>query len=840
MVVEVLNKLSRYPGETPPPNRNKAKKKKARRFWRWVGYFLLFCVLVGLGAAGVVGKYVYDQYQIIKTVSLDTIDWDLSTVIYDRNGHELKKINAGEDRLFTPLKDMPRHVQDAVVAIEDARFWQHKGLDPYRIAGAAVVTAKYYLFKEGYMQGASTITQQLARNAFLTLDQEWSRKVQEAILAVQLERRLSKQEILEKYLNEIFFGYNAHGIGAAAKLYFGKAVKDLTVAEGALLAGLIQEPNYYSPYENPDAAQERMRVVLGQMVRWGFLTPEQAEAAKGQKLTFPGIPRPEKAKLDYTGAHYVDYVLDVLTVPALAEQYGLTAFDEEKLFRSGYKVYTAYDPTVQQVAVEAIDKVMTPDYAGKKGVPGAAKLAFDAKNPDKNIQAGVVTMNPKTGEVLALVGGRTHQAERELNRATSIYRQPGSTFKPLAVYTPAFELLGYSPGTVVDDVPFEYNKETKKMWPENFEFNYQGLVPLRWGVEQSRNAVAVQVLSKVGPARAFDLATRMGVRNLVRSGPSNDVNLAMGLGGLTRGVTLLEMTHAYATLANLGVRVDPVVVTKIVDRNGTTVFEAKPRHQQVVKDTSAWLMVDTMKGTIQRGTAYGFTQGFNGWPAAGKTGTTESNVDAWFIGFTPDLVTGVWNGYDNRNGQTYLPYTGAYIPVLTWNEIMTKAVRERPRDWERPKGIVSVEICAKTGLLPSSRCPKKTSEWFTRGTEPKDFDLKNWTNPVQAVQEEVVWPDGGKSKVWKLWQPGCAGAPVTRSFLIRPDFLRHPTQPYHARWVPADQTEVLPQEKCTPAAPGKPKASGPTQGPGGAPGSDRPVGIPGLYVPPADDNKPKP
>lgn len=835
--------MPRYPDEAPPPNPRVRPKRKRSAIWRWIGYFFLFCFLVGLGAAGVVGKYVYDQYEIVKSVSLDTIEWDLSTVIYDRNGKELKKINAGEDRIFVALKDVPQHVQDAVVAIEDARFWQHKGLDPYRIAGSLVATARYFLLKEGDIQGASTITQQLARNAFLTLDVKISRKVQEMILAIQLERRLSKKEILEKYLNEIFFGHNAYGIGAAAKLYFGKPVRDLTLAEGAMLAGIIQQPNFFSPYENPEDTHERMRVVLGQMVRWGFLSQEQADAAKKQKLTFPGIPKPEKAKLSYTGAHYADYVLDLLTVPGIAEQYGLTAFDEEKLFRAGYRIYTALDPNIQQIAEEAVAKVMHPDFAGKQSVPGAQKLAWDEKNPNNNIQGAAVTMNPKTGEVLAIVGGRSHQADRELNRSTSIFRQPGSTFKPLAVYGPAYELLGYGPGTVIDDAPFEYHKANGLMWPQNFDYKYQGLVPIRWAIEQSQNAVAVRVLSQVGPSRAFDLATKLGIRNLVASGPANDVNLAMGLGGLTRGVTLLEMTHAYSTLANLGLRVDPVVVTRIVDRHGTVVYEAKPRKQQVLKETTGWLLVDTMKGTIQRGTAYYYTQGFKGWPAAGKTGTTESNIDAWFMGFTPDLVTGVWNGYDNQDKQRYVPYTGAYVPVLIWNEIMTRAVKEKPQDWVRPGGVVQVEICAKTGLLPSSRCPKKNLEWFARGTEPKEFDLKLWTNPVQAVHEEVTWPGGGKSKVWKLWQPGCTGTPVTRSFLIRPDFPRHPTKPYDPLWVPRDQAEVLPQEKCTPAAPKPGTAPAPALPPGsggtGSGGTDSGgVGIPGIYVPPVTTPKP--
>lgn len=858
---------------TGPDRGRRTRRQPARRarIWRWLGYAALAACLLGLAGAGVAAAYVYSQYKKVKAVDVQNIVWDLSTVIYDRNGRELKSLHTGENRVFVPLKDIPKHVQDAVLAIEDHRFWNHYGIDPYRLAGAIWNNLRRLVTGRGSLEGASTITQQLARNAFLTLDQTLSRKVQEAILALQLEQKYSKYEILEKYLNEIFFGYDFYGIGTAARAYFGKDVRQLTLAEGALLAGMIQAPNAYDPYRNFQAAKARQEVVLQQMVRHGFITQAQADAAKAEKLNLPGLPQRAAQRTRYTGAQYVDYVIDILTNPELAARYNLKAFDEDQLFRGGYKIYTALDPELQAIAEQAVAKVMDPAYQQK--VPGRTyrpeALAWDPQHPENNIQAAVVMMNPRTGEVLAMVGGRTREAERELNRAAGVRRQPGSTIKPLAVYAPAFELLGYGPGTVIDDAPFEYNARTGTLWPENFEtrtggVSYRGLIPIRQAVEESRNAVAVQIMSRLTPQRAYEVATRLGLTSLQPSGPRNDMNLALALGGITNGVSLLELTHAYSTLANMGVRVEhPVLVTKIVDRYGTVIYEAKPARRTVLKDSTAWLLIDTLKGVIRRGTASYYTRGFNGWPAAGKTGTTEGNTDAWFVGFTPDLVTGVWNGYDNRQTKKYLPYTGAFVPVQIWNEIMTQAVKSPPQDWPRPQSVVQVEICAKTGLLPSPACPERRVEWFARGTEPRQQDTDFWTPPVPALKEKVQV--GSRTiEVWKRWQPGCAPPQATRSFLVRPAFPKHPTDPYNPLYVPADFWETLWPDPCTPVrpapAPKKPKddepripgipgltlpgqgASEPAGGEGqpgqGVPGQGAPLPDQGLRTPPGDGTGP--
>lgn len=798
---------------------------------RWVGYFFLFIFILMLAAGGYAAKYVYDSYRELEQVSADLggeFRWDLSSVIYDARGEKLYTLvpGSGENRTFTPLKQIPKPVQDAFVAIEDARFWNHKGIDPYRIMGAAWADVKYFLTGEGNLQGASTITQQLARNQFLNFDQTVNRKVKEMLLALKLERVYSKQEILEKYLNEVSFGGNNYGIYAAAQYYFGKTPDQLTLAEGAMLAGILPAPNALNPYVDYEAAKSRQEIVLDQMVYWGFIDQATAEQAKAQKLSFPGqrqVVKVEEQPIDFTGAHYVDYVINVLTTPGLAEQYGIQPFDDEELYRGGYKIYTAMDPHLQRLAEESLQKVM------QEQASRWPELLMDPEHPEEWIQGAMVVKDPKTGRILAMVGGRTHQAMRELNRATDVFRQPGSTFKPIAVYTPAIELLGYGPGTVIDDAPFKWDEEKKALWPEDFEKNYVGLMPLWQAVAHSRNAAAVNVMAKVGVDRAAAIAKALGIRNLVETGPYNDMNLAMGLGGLTKGVTLLEMTDAYATIANLGLRIDPVVITKIVDRNGTVIYEAKPRRQQVIKESSAYLMIDAMKHTIRSGTAYGRTGGFHGWPAAGKTGTTEENVDAWFMGITSDLAVGVWNGYDNRDQPRYLPYTGAFVPVMIWNEFMNQVYKEEnpPADWPRPKTVVDVEICADTGLLPSPLCPKTTMARFAAEAQPTQYDVDYW-QVAWAIQETVTRPNGKTATVWKLWQPGCAGRPEQKIFLVRPPYPKHPEDPYNPRYVPQDVARSLPEESCTPVyGAGTPEPN--------APGAGTMPGSPGL---PPDSTQP--
>lgn len=710
----------------------------------------------------------------LRAVSAEAPDWALPTVLYDRSGGELFRFHAGEDRQPVPLRQVPRHVRAAFIAIEDPRFYDHTGLDLRGIARAAVNNILRALgLRQTGLQGASTITQQLARNAWLGHEQTWARKLSEAVLALRLETAYSKDEILELYLNQIYFGHGAYGIERAARLYFGKPASALTVAEGALLAGLINGPSLYDPHADPEAARERRNLVLDAMVRTGALTPEEGARARAEKLAVAPLPA------GAAGNAFVDRVIDLLTTPELAARLGITPLDSAALARAGLKVYTTLDPGLQAIAEAAVRD-------GMARADAEYGLSADPVKPE----AAAVVLEPSSGHVLAMVGGRRRTGLREYNRAVDARRQPGSTFKPFAAYLPAMEAAGLGPATVLDDAPAALTEDGRSVWPENYDFRYQGLVPVRHAVEQSLNPVAVRALRLAGgPASGLAYARRFGFAGLT----DQDARPALALGGLTHGVTPLELAAAYGTLANLGARVDPVLILRIEDARGQVIYRAPaPRPEQVVSPGAAYLMVDMLKGVIRRGTAAAFTGGFRGWPAAGKTGTTDGNADAWFAGFTRNLVTVVWNGYDAPRP---LKWTGAFVPVQIWHAIMARAVTDRPPDWTPPPEVVSAAVCRRTGRLPDSLCPpgQVVTELFLRRHLPQD------AGNLLVRAPAVPAPGGG----WLLWQPGCTGAPQWRVFLRRPEpYVRHPTAPRDPRYVPADAAEELPAQSCTPAARG--------------------------------------
>jgi len=748
-----------------------------RIFWR----VALLSVLLALVGLTLVGCGV-----AITAPSLDQLDWSTSTVLYDRDGEELYRLHAGENRTPVKLAEIPPHVQDAFLAIEDPNFRSHKGISPRGLARAGWRSALHVLgLPGGRLEGGSTITQQLARDGWLTQDITIKRKLNEAWIAIQLERAYTKDQILEMYLNQIYYGRGAYGIGAAAQTFFGKEVGELTLAEGAQLAGMVNGPSLFDPYEDLDASIERRNLVLQAMLKEEMIGQEEFEAAKEVAWTKPvaagGVER------STAGNAFVDYVISILqdAQPGLAEKYGIQLDDPDSLARAGLQVYTTLDPRLQALTEQAVAEQMN-----------AADREYGIPAGGPKPEAAAVAMDPRNGHVLAMVGGRQRSGMLEFNRATDALRQPGSVIKPLVAYIPALD-AGLSPATILDDAPVMLSNDGKTVWPQNYDFKYLGLKPMRFGVEQSINPMAVRAMQAAGgPAKAAEYARKFGLTTIGKE----DENLALALGGLSKGTTVLDIASAYTGVANLGTRVDPVLVTKIADQGGQVLFEAKPHKQQVVKPSTAYLMIDMMKDVVKKGTAYGFTGGFKGWPAAGKTGTTENNRDAWFTGFTPDLVLTVWNGYDNPDN--HLPWTGAFVPVKIWNQIMTQAVTAKPADWARPADLVSVTICRATGALPNELCPKDQvgQELFRKGTEPKsagDILVK-----AKAVQVTVPTPDGKSSYVqWQLWQNGCPGKPVERLFIKRPKpRVLHPTDPWNPKYVPQDAANELPTVTCQKAS----------------------------------------
>ncbi len=613
-----------------------------------------------------------------------------SSQVFDSNGKLIATIHSVENRLPVPLAKVPKDLQNAFIATEDARFYQHFGVDPRAIARAVFSN----VLDRGVSEGASTITQQLARNALLSQEQTLKRKIQEAVLAIQIERQYTKAEILELYLNQIYFGQGAYGVQAAARVYFSKNVENLNLAECALLAGIPKSPNYYSPLNNLKAAKERQATVLDQMVKYEYISQDTAKKAKATELKLATRSPSSIGEASY----FVDYVTQ-----QLIDKYGADA-----VYKDGLKIYTTLDLDMQRAAEKAMAQL--PTYR------------TDAKGI-KQPQGALVAIEPNTGQIKAMVGGRGND---QFNRAVMAERQPGSAFKPF-VYLAALE-SGMTPATVVEDKPISVGNYS----PTNYDHKYRGKVTLRTALENSLNVVAVKLAQRVGPEKPLYYAQQMGISTLVTRGPVNDVNLAMALGGLTRGVTPLELASAYGVLANSGVRVEPTAVLRVVDRNGKVLEQHQPRARAVVNERSVYVLVDMMKGVLIRGTGGGANIGR---PAAGKTGTTSDHLDAWFTGFTPDLATAVWIGCDTPeylNGMT-----GGDLPATIWHNFMMAALANKPvRDFPRPSGIVSAPVSRKDGLLVDPKSKDANHEIFIEGTQPtkpsQPTDDKNGDKPSTA------------------------------------------------------------------------------------------------------------
>ncbi len=590
-----------------------------------------FVIVVGVMTLGVAAGFITANLNTKPDIAND-IRPPASSQIYDINGNEIANVHADENRMPVKISQVPKNLQNAFVAVEDNRFYEHIGVDPRGIARALYANIRGREVSEG----GSTITQQLAKNAYLTQDRTIARKVQEIFLALQLERQYTKQEILEMYLNQIYFGQGAYGVQAAAQTYFGKDVSDLTLNECAMLAGIPKSPNYYSPSNNMQAATERKATVLDQMVKYGYITSNEARKAKQEKLE---IVKPVK-KADTTEASYfIDYVTQTLI-----DKYGADA-----VYKEGLKIYTTIDMDMQRAAEAAL-----------KQLPTYTKDGNGIVQP----QGALVAIDPHNGYVKAMVGGR---GTDQFNRATMAVRQPGSAFKPF-VFAAALENK-FTPNTVINDSPIDING-----WkPQNYERTFSGKVSLREVARRSLNVPTVKIAQKLGIDKPIYYAQEMGISTFVLEGPQNDRNLSTALGGLTKGVTPLEMVSAYGTFVNKGVHVDPVVIVKVLDRNGKVLEQASPKQRSVISEASASELTSMLQDVVEHGTG---TAARLDRPAAGKTGTTSDYHDAWFIGYTPDLVAGVWMGNDNNTPMHGV--TGGTIPAKIWKAFMQKAVASMP------------------------------------------------------------------------------------------------------------------------------------------------------------------
>lgn len=653
----------------------KRKKRGANKSTLIIAAIIALVILLGAGC-GFIGATISNLPDVQQTGTPAA-----SSQVFDIKGRLITTIHAEENRLPVSLDQVPENLQHAFLAAEDIRFYDHHGIDPRGIMRAVFANITH----NGIAQGGSTITQQLARNAFLTQNRTLERKFQEAILALQIEREYTKPEILEMYMNQIYFGEGAYGIQTAANIYFGKTVSDLDLAQCALLAGLPQSPNYYSPFSNLEAAKTRQATVLNQMAKYGFISQEDADAAKAEDL---GLRSPESLKQvrGSRASYFISYI----------EQLISDKYDAEALYKEGLKIYTTLDLDMQEAAERSLEANLPDFYTDANGL--------------RQPQGAIVAIDPHNGHILAMVGGR---GTDHFNRATQAVRQPGSAFKPF-VYIGAVE-KGMTPGTIVDDSPI-----TIAGWsPQNYSRTFSGKMTLRHALMNSVNVPAVKVAQEVGMHNILANAENMGISTIVFKGDNNDENLAAALGGLTQGVIPLDMASAYGVLANGGVHVEPQAIIRIVDRNGNVLEENTAKGTQVISQKTAYIVTNMLESAVLHGTG---GNAYIGRPMAGKTGTTDDTKDAWFVGYTPDVATAVWIG-DDFDG-TLQGLTGGTVPAAIWRDFMNVAVADMPAtNFPTPAGVEG--IAAEGFYQPASESDKKDENKDKKDKDGKKKDKKS-------------------------------------------------------------------------------------------------------------------
>ena len=618
-------------------------------------YRILIALLIVIPLALLLGIYVRGWFLLRQFEN--TSPMHAATLLAD-NGEILATLGEGPSR-YIPLETIPLDMQNAIVAIEDRWFYEHPGFNPVAILRAIYVDIR----AKRKVLGASTITQQLAKNLFLTSRKTLSRKIEELVLAIILEQRYTKDQILELYLNQIYFGKGSYGIEAAARTYLGKSASELNLADSALLAAIPRSPSSYDPYINPDLALERRNHVLERMAALDMITEASRAKASATPLR---LSRLERGPAPY----FVDYVRK-----QLEDKYGSAL-----VYKGGLRVHTT----------------LNMDYQA------AAHAAFAAQE----FQGALVAVDPQTGGIRAMVGGRDYSAS-QFNRAVLAYRQPGSAFKPF-IYAAALE-DGWRQNTLVEDTPREYAGYT----PGNWQSQYWGPVVMKHAVAVSLNNAAVWTLHSIGVDKTIKLAKDMGITSLV----AEDRNLSLALGGLTKGVTPLELAGAFIPFANGGSRYEVRAIQKVLDQDGRILEEHQPRGVRVITETTAYLITDMLKAVLEYGTGKHLSVNR---PAAGKTGTTDEKISLWFAGYTPSLVTVVYIGDDQREP---LPGYGSSLAGPVWAEFMGTALAEEPPwDFPIPRDVVTgIPIHIFSGLLASEECEWAVDSAFIRGTEPTEY-----------------------------------------------------------------------------------------------------------------------
>ncbi len=647
--------------------------------------FIMILVIVPT-VFGVV-SYFYFTHDLPSIEALKNYKPSTVTRIF-AEGEEIIGEFSYEKREVVSLDRVPNHLIQAFVAGEDSRFFQHKGLDYLAILRAFFRN----IFSGEIVQGGSTITQQVVKSLLLTPEKSFARKIREALLAYKIEKYLTKEEILFLYLNQIYLGHGAYGVAAAAETYFGKTIEELNLAESAVLAGLPQAPSKYSPFHHPQQAKKRQVYILNRMAEEGFISP--SEAAKAVQTAYI-IRSKEKPSLE-RALHFVEYIRRYIE-----EKYGKNA-----LYKDGLQIFSALDLRYQETAQEAVE-------AGLKEIEKRGK--YPSSDMPLIPEGALICFDLETGYVKAMVGGRDFR-KSQFNRVTQARRQTGSAFKPI-VYASALD-KGFTPASIIVDSPIVFEWGDQKWKPKNFEGNFSGPTTLRNALTHSINIVTVKIAQEVGIDYIRDYAQSLGI-----SSPLHN-NLSMALG--SSSISLYELTKAYSVFANQGNLFKPIFIKKILDRNGNLLeenlppsyFVESPKQGQIITPQTAFLITHLLEGVVQHGT--GWRARSLGRPVAAKTGTTDQFMDAWFIGYTPELITGVWVGFDEERslGENE---TGARAASPIWVTFMSKILKDKPKkDFPIPEGIEFIKIDPKTGQVSLGK--EGILECFREGTEPTQKD----------------------------------------------------------------------------------------------------------------------
>ena len=667
----------------------KPKKLFSKKILRWM---LLGLIPLALGLG--IGLYYAIVNDLPPAESISFFAPPISTKVYDDQGEIFSQFFI-ERRELTSLERVPQHLIDGFISIEDKRFYSHWGVDILRFFKMILIN----IVNMRIVQGGSTITMQLARNMFLTMEQTIMRKLKEIALATRIERAYTKDEILEMYFNQINFGQGHYGVATAAEYYFSKDISELNLTECALLVALPKSQERYSPYKNPELAIQRRNLVLKKMLENKKISPEEYAEAVNAPL---GVVEPTQEKR--AGEYFLEEIRRYLEL-----KYG-----PEFLYRSGANIYTTINARMQTIAEEILEKHLTKIEKDHK-LPHP-KADFDSVTLSDTVtaipylQGAFVLLDYRTGEVKALIGGRNF-SQSQFNRATQARRQAGSAFK-IFVWTTAVD-NGFTPTDIVLDLPIvlEVPGMDSIYRPSNYDRKFMGPITVKDALKYSRNLVAIRLIRSIGPELVVRYAHDLGVASPLLP----VVSLALG----SCEVNLLEMVSAAGTIANLGERMEPFMIRKITDKDGTLIEINNSIPETRLSPQTSYVMTKIMESVINGGTGYHVRDYYKG-VAAGKTGTTNNYSDAWFIGYTPKYACGIWAGYDN-NDRMFKDATGGFISAPIWGDFMARIDSLPDQDFTKPSsGLVTCRICRQTGLLARVYCPNPIEEVYVAGTEPAD------------------------------------------------------------------------------------------------------------------------